>query len=508
MKITKKLSAVAIALCTVMLFAVGCGETEGGGQKELDVDPSDKDFSTLRSASAQENAYDYKFNFLPEKDSAGQGYVGDTMPYYENGTYYIYYLKDRGDSYNHSVYLTTTKDFVTYEERQEVVLESDHNTAQDTMIGTGSVVKVGEKYYFFYTGHNESHDPHEAIMVAEGTSPTSFTKKADWKIDPPAALGQRNDFRDPQAYYDASSDTITLTVTASQSGIGRVVKYTLKGDLSEPVYGDVIYTNDETVVGDVYNLECSDTFQIGGKWYLTFSAQDGVLWYTTADTQYGPYTATPKPLDGHLFYAAKHASDGNNTYLIGWSRRSESVSSTQDVKGWAGNLQVQKVVSDGNGGICLAPVDAYTHNTKERVLVSEATVELSDGDYVESFRCFERYMVTGKFQYSGTGDFGFAFDYSGRKEGYKTVSISPEQQTIALDFNHGSVRITSVSATLKAGQSYSFTYIQEGSVGVLYVEGQTAFTVRLYGVSGKNVMLYSEGNSVTFSDLKQFTYTY
>ena len=507
MKFIKKLSAIAIALSAVMLFAVGCGENEDGKQ-ELDTDPSDKDFSTLRSASAQENAYDYKFNFRPEKDSAGQGYVGDTMPYYENGTYYIYYLKDRGDSFNHSVYLTTTKDFVHYEEVQEPILQAE-GSGQETMIGTGSVVKVGEKYYFFYTANNGSEvwkQDHngEVIRVAEGTSPTSFTKKEGWEIKPDAAVG-KHDFRDPQAYYDEANHQIVLTITTPISGNANIVKYTLNEDLTGAAYGGSIYARDASVItGTVYNLECSDTFKVDDKWYLTFSAQDGDVWYTTADTQYGPYTATPKPLDGQLFYAAKHASDGTNTYMIGWARRSDSVSSTQDVKGWAGNLQ--KVVSDGKGGIRLAPVDAYTQSTKERVLVSESTVELKADDYVESFRCFERYMVTGKFRFASACDFGFAFDYNGRRESYKTITLSAEK--ISLDFNLGSVHITEIPVALKAGESYSFTYIQEGSVGVLYVEGQAAFTVRLYGVSGKNVMLWSKADGVTFSDLKQYTYTY
>ena len=43
---------------------------------------------------------------------------------------------------------------------------------------------------------------------------------------------------------------------------------------------------------------------------------------------------------------------------------------------------------------------------------------------------------------------------------------------------------------------------------MLYVDGQAAFTVRIYGVSGKNVLLYSAGSTVTFSGLKQYTYTY
>ena len=279
----------ALALC----FAAGCG---GGGEPTVDHDEHDKDFSPYRTAGAMEEAYDYSHFFLPEEDGGEQPYVGDPMPYYEDGVYYIYYLKEGGDSYNHSLYLTTTEDFVTFEEVQEPILEASRGSEQDAWVGTGSVVKVGEKYYLFYTGHNDGRDIHETIMVAEGTSPTSFEKKAGWEIQPPAELGQKNDFRDPQAYYDEATDTITLTVTAAQNDIGRVIKYTLKGDLSDPQYGGVIFTNPEEIVGDVWNLECSDTFQIGDKWYLTFSAQDGVLWYTSADTRYGVYEAEPKPL--------------------------------------------------------------------------------------------------------------------------------------------------------------------------------------------------------------------
>ncbi len=510
MKITKNASYAAVLLCGVMLFAAGCG----GGAKnyEDDVKPYDKDFSAM-NASKQEKTYDYKFGFLPEEDDGEQGYVGDTMPYYENGTYYVYYLKDRGDSFNHSVYLATTTDFVHWEEKQDPVLRAA-GSGQEMMIGTGSVVKVGEKYYFFYTGNNGSeawkeNGNAEAIMVAEGTSPTSFTKKADWAIKADESVLKKHDFRDPQAYYDAAAHQITLTVTAQNtSGTASVVKYTLDENLNATC-GGIIYTNDASVVGSVYNLECSDTFKFGDKWYLTFSAQDGVVWYTSADTQYGPYTATPKPLDGHLFYAAKHASDGTNTYLIGWTRRSESVSDTSAVghlKGWGGNLQVQKVVSDGAGGLRLAPVDAYMQNIEERVLVSGSSVEVQSGDYTEAFRCFERYMVTGKF--SGTGEFGFAFDYNGRPQKYKTIVLSPKEQRVSFALNQGEDPVTSVAASLEEGKEYAFTYIQEGSVGVLYVEGQTALTVRLYGVSGKNVMLWAENGSASFTGLKQYTYTY
>ena len=103
---------------------------------------NDKDFSSLLTPGSQENAYEYLNFFLPEMDGTKQPYVGDPMPYYEDGVYYIYYLKDGGDSFNHSIYLATTTDFVTYTEYDAPVLESSRDGGQDSWIGTGSVVKV------------------------------------------------------------------------------------------------------------------------------------------------------------------------------------------------------------------------------------------------------------------------------------------------------------------------------------------------------------------------------
>ena len=113
---------------------------------------NDKDFSALRTPGSQEAAYEYGIFFRPAVDGINQPYVGDTMPYYEDGTYYVYYLKEGGDSYNHSIYLATTKDFVTYTEYDDPILESNRSGGQDGWIGTGSVVKVQDTYYLFYGG--------------------------------------------------------------------------------------------------------------------------------------------------------------------------------------------------------------------------------------------------------------------------------------------------------------------------------------------------------------------
>ena len=530
----RKILGIIALLCVLCLVLTGCGQDKKNTTPAETAAPTepmesaetaepaapadqgepfaevtdDKDFSALRTPGSQEAAYEYKNFFLPAVDGINQPYVGDTMPYYEDGTYYIYYLKEGGDSYNHSIYLTTTQDFVTYTEYDDPIVESARGGGQDGWVGTGSVVKVKDEYLFFYTGHasSETYEYMEKIMLARGTSPTQFEKAEGWEIVPPSELGQKRDFRDPQAYYDAETDTIILTVTASQGGVARILKYTLSSDLSSVTYDGIIFTN---AVGNFWNLECSDTFKLGDKYYLTYSAQDDTLWYTVSDTPYGPY-GEARRVDGKLFYAAKHVESPEGAYMVGWARRSESASSLSDVSGWGGNLAVQKIVQKENGDLALAPVEQIAGQfTKRRQLPAESdTIELRAGarySYTEAFTAYESYMLKGKFIYTGTGCFGLAFDYSGQAEKYKLITLDPAAQLLQLQFNEGTTLITETEAKLEAGKEYTFTYIQEGSVGIFYVDDIAALTVRLYGVSGKAVRLYTENNKITFMDLREYT---
>lgn len=95
-----------------------------------------------------------------------------------------------------------------------LLLCSCSSGGQDAWIGTGSVVKVDDTYYLFYTGHTGASNAEfkEKIMVARGSAPYHFERVEDWYINPPAELGQKNDFRDPQCYYDPATGLITMTL--------------------------------------------------------------------------------------------------------------------------------------------------------------------------------------------------------------------------------------------------------------------------------------------------------
>ena len=529
----KRLALLTALLLSCVMLLAGCGNNQSAPAPTAAQEPAptaaqepapaaaqeqsgepfadtadDKDFSALLTPGSQEAAYDYRTFFRPAVDGINQPYVGDTMPYYEDGTYYVYYLKEGGDSYNHSIYLATTKDFVSYKEYDDPILESSRSGGQDGWIGTGSLVRVKDTYWFFYTGHasSESYEYMEKIMVAKGSSPEHFEKVEGWEITPPAELGQKRDFRDPQAYYDAEKDEILMTVTASQGGTARILKYTLSGDLQKVTYDGIIFTN---TAENFWNLECSDTFKMGDRYYLTYSAQDDTLWFASSDTPYGPY-GEAKRLDGKLFYAAKHAEGPDGSYMIGWARRSESPSSTSEVSGWAGNLAVQQLKQKENGDLALVPVKTVEEQyTKRRRLAFENdSIQIRAGarySYTDAFTAYESFMLKGKLTYTGKGSFGLAFDFNGQDEKTKIVCLNPAEQKLQLLFNEGGTVITETAAALEAGKEYSFTYIQEGSAGIFWLGEEASLTVRLYGVSGKGIRLFAENNTIEFSELREYT---
>ena len=459
----------------------------------------------VTAAGAEESSE--RLFYLPEPDGFAQGFVGDCMPYYEDGVYYIYYLKEGGDSYRHSIYLATTTDLLTYTDHDEPILVSADSPAQDEWIGTGSVVKIDGSYYLFYTGHTDSDafEYGETILLAKGSDLTSFERVPDWELTPDASLNQKREFRDPQAYYDEETGKIILTVTASQDGVARILKYSMNKDLSGITYDGIIFTDP---VGKVYNLECSDTFQIGDIWYLTYSAQDDVLWYASSENPYGPYS-DPACLDGPLFYAAKHVENEDQSYMVGWARRSGSERDTRKVSEWAGNLLVQQIRQQPDGSLVLEPVDAIREQYQEPCSLSsdEPEIELNAQEeviYKELGTTYDSFLLEGTFRYEREGCFGLAFDYKEGEEDYKRITIDPAAQEISLQFRGGSVTPAKESVSLKAGETYPFTYIQEESVGIFYIDDLAAFTVRLYGVNDKPLLLFSQDNTAVFSDLKMY----
>ena len=169
-----------------------------------------------------------------------------------------------------------------------------------------------------------------------------------------------------------------------------------------------------------------------------------------------------------------------------------------------------KLIQNTDGTLALAPVDAVKaqYTARRQLLVDDMKVELNTGSaygYADLCTAYESFLLTGTIRFEKNGTFGFAFDYNGRADKYKFITFDPKAGTISLQFNEGNTPITETAVQLESGKDDAFTYIQEGSVGILYLDGLAALTVRVYGVSGRPVRLFAENNSVTVSDLRLYT---
>ena len=171
---------------------------------------------------------------------------------------------------------------------------------------------------------------------------------------------------------------------------------------------------------------------------------------------------------------------------------------------------MQKLIQKENGDLALLPVDNIEKQyvNRRHLAVDDDAIQVQAGarySYSDAFTAYESFMLKGKFNYTGKGCFGLAFDYNEQAEKYKLITLNPAGQTLRLEFNEGGTLITETAVPLEAGKEYSFTYIQEGSVGIFYLDDLAALTVRLYGVSGKTIRLYAENNTVSFTELREYT---
>ena len=178
-------------------------------------------------------------------------------------------------------------------------------------MGTGSLVKAGNTYYYYYTGHNEvasflSNNPRESVLLATSTDMKNWTKVKNFKITAPAGYFDY-EFRDPHVFFNSQDGKYWMLVSAQTSDKKAVV---LKFTSADPASGNwkvenPIYTT--TSSENYIMLECPDLFKMGNYWYLLFSEN----WSSNAGTHYRMATSP----NGPWITPANDRLDGSYLYL-------------------------------------------------------------------------------------------------------------------------------------------------------------------------------------------------
>jgi beta-fructofuranosidase len=452
------------------------------------------------------------------------GWVGDPMPFYENGVFHLFYLYDARNTLPtfHPWYKVTTTDFATFNDNSEMIATGTANQ-QDGALGTGSVFKRNGIYYAFYTGHNGNLDPKEKIMLATSTDlknwnkDPSFLLQASWGYD-------RNEFRDPIIIEDKSTGTYKMLI-ATRSEVGLVSNSTVPW---RAVIAQYSSTNlrDWTLEKPFYEdtttfiTECPDVFTMGDYQYLIYSnIDDRMVHYKyrllTSNTWITPAN---NKLDGIAFYAGKTVTDGTNRYITGWcpTKNKDIDSNKFD---WAGSLVVHRLIQHADGTLGVSIPEGVNNkfivNSTLTSKLSFGTTKQGDAYTLKAnasekaFSVFDRetgaFKIKTHIKATSSTQFGFEFGACGTRNEVFAIVFDLAKNQLRLDKvikNASSLNVTQLPLNVPANKEFDVTIISENSVCVIYINDEIAFTNRIYKMNQNPWAVFADNGEVTFSDLK------
>ena len=449
------------------------------------------------------------------------GWIGDAMPFYDNGTFHVFYLQDTrpAPSTFHPWYKATTTDFMSYTDDGEMI-PCGADGSQEDALGTGSVFKHDNTYYAYYTAHNGDLDPKELIYLATSTDLKTWTKQPSVSFRAPEGY-DRNEFRDPFILKENNEFKMLVSTRADVNGAWKGVIAQFK---STDLYNwTVDTTNPFFYVDDSeFMLECADVFTEGSFEYIVYSGIDSRKVHYKYRTKGTSEWKTPSnyALDGISFYAAKTASDGNNRYLFGWVPTRNSNSDGESLS-WGGSLVVHQLKQNSDGTLAVIinqAIDSKIINESELKITGSKTNQAKSDSYTlkattgnEDYITFDRLSGISKIKATikpnTATKFGFELGASGNRREVFRLQFDTDAKKVILQrvyrLTNAVQDITTADLAVDAN-GYNVSLLVENSVCVLYINDQIAFTNRVYLMNQNAWGIYSADGDVTFSGIKVF----
>lgn len=491
-----KKSWIAFFLAAVSVFLVSCGNAP-----QVPDEPYEP--------------VDYRLYPAPEG-----AYVGDTMPFVADGRLELYYLYDtdhNGQGY-HPIYKYSTEDLTEYRDHGKV-LDFGLMSEPDPAIGTGSVL-LGQdgQYHLFYTGHNDTGNDgrgKECVMHAVSDNRENWTKIPEDTFYAPENYS-KDDFRDPNVFWVEEEQCYWLLIAAREQTQGGVVAKYTSPDLKEWTLCDPIYTPNSQ-----YMLECPDVFQMGDKWYLTYS-WDCVTYYAMGDSRNGPFTA---PMDnvldgtGFVFYAAKTGLLNGNRYLCGWVGRPGVAQADSGMYNWAGNMVNHQLVllEDGRLGV-REPESFARYFSKEKqfgLQSADGNVKAKDGTY--TLNGSEAVAVADFGTRAGTMLMEFDVTFHGGVAGVAVGGIGEYGYSgLCLDAEKNQVHYEGIPVDkIDLWDSVSYTrfdfskqdthhvkLVCENEIVIAYIDDTKALSTRMFeSIGGGHIGIFAAGTDAQFENI-------
>ena len=281
----------------------------------------------------------------------GNLFVGDCIPFFHDGKYYLYWLLDSahhralGGLGGHQWALSVSADLRTWKQ-YPVVLGIDEEWEKS--ICTGSVAYHAGKFYAFYATRliDSAGKVNEQLSYAVSNDGIHFVKQRPNPFYTSAPGYSRRNFRDPKVVIDEDG-TFHLFVasdeTEAPTADNGALVHLLSKDLKQwTVAPPLIYGQSDVP-------ECPDYFHWKGWYYLVYG-QAGNTFYLKSRKPYGPWEYPRyQALNEDWVNVAKTAEFRNGRRIVaGWipSRRD-----MQDGQGevFGGNIVLRELGQDIDG---------------------------------------------------------------------------------------------------------------------------------------------------------------
>lgn len=457
---------------------------------------------------------------LPSKGSVEQGdlsinpksvvgYVGDVMPFYDDGVMNIFYLQDGRNTHlgYHPFALMTTTDFTNYTDYGVVIPYEDDIYSQDFALGTGSIIKdKNGLYHAFYTGHNDYKN--SGLPYYEAISHATSTDKINWtKIPEDTFYGNNNDFRDPYVYLGEDGYYYML-VTTRKMNIGVIDQYR-SADLKNWSYDEIFYINDS----GTYNMECPTFIKYNGYYYLAFSEQGShrVTRYRYKKNLTDEWiTPTVDHFDDVGFYAGRIEATADKLYAFGWCATKTGEYDYGDFD-WGGNLVVHELKQGSNGLLYPKMVSTIKEkiNTEVSYNTTANSLNFTSSDkkaYMYEALSDNITRISMKFEANQmSGDFGLSFATIAENTLTNLVLSFDLTKKQVLFYNDAKSFNDYGKAQLCMDCNYqsvnSVDIIIDGQILTVYVNDSVALTTRMYYMPNSNFSIYSNNCSVNIGEV-------
>ncbi|WP_454299495.1 glycosyl hydrolase family 32 [Salana multivorans] len=433
-------------------------------------------------------------------------WFGDCMPFYWDGTYYLYHQRDTrrpgpfGEPFGWA--LVSTTDFVTFVDHGEVLLRGADD-AQDQFIFAGSVLRGPDAFYAFYTGYNRDFPAQgrasQVLMVARSEDLLTW-EKTDRALVVPQDGYDPDDWRDPFVLWDEEGGRYLMILGARRTGpktqaSGSTVAFSSTDLETWEFEGDFWAPEFFTM------HEMPDLYRQDGRWYLltTEYSSESKTNYRVADSLAGPWLMPfDDAFDGRAYYAARSAGTDDERYLFGWVP-TKAGEDDRALWEWGGTLLVHQVRPRADGslgvsapaGVLEAFGDGATRLDGPTVISAvDGVAQLDLGPVEESV-----YRVRAEVSFApGTRAFGLRFGADAETGESYRYAMWPERRRLTMDRwpsypwpryeNRGLER----PVLVEPSERHVLELLVDGSVACLYLD-DVALSTRTYQVPGRGLAL-------------------